>query len=111
MDIANLINNILEGLKIIEANTKSEAKLKENKINFKTCSETSFKQTSCNFYDKLRNCWSSFTKQVLTNLTKENINIDVLLGKMFNVYRFLSFGMFYNLKINNKFVKNFEGIM
>nr|CAD2193883.1 unnamed protein product [Meloidogyne enterolobii] len=28
---------------------------------------------------------------------------------MFNVYRFLCFGMFY--KLNNKFVKNFERIL
>ncbi|CAK5006274.1 unnamed protein product [Meloidogyne enterolobii] len=98
------MKNILEVLNAFEDN------LGENKINLETLTETSFRQTSCNFFNKLRKSWSSFTKQVLTSLTTENINIDVLLGKMLNVYRFLSFGMFYNLEIKNKFVENFERI-
>ena len=105
IDIVILMKNILEVLDVFEDN------LGENKINLETLTETSFRQTSCNFFNKLRKSWSSFTKQVLTSLTTENINVNVLLGKMFNVYRFLSFGMFYNLEINKKSVENFERIL
>ncbi|CAK5079428.1 unnamed protein product [Meloidogyne enterolobii] len=113
IDIVILRNNILEALKIVEAKSRNEAKHEENETNLKTLTETSFNQTTFNqtnkFYNKMRESWSSFTKQVLTNLTTETINIDVLLNKMFNVHRFLCFGMFY--KLNNKFVKNFERIL